>query len=262
MSFRWPPILMYHAICRYPNDPTKDSTSPERFQAQMQYLKRRNLRGVSMRELIRAVRLGNARRLVGLTFDDAYEDFMQIALPVLERLGFSATVFVIGSIPTETNWEHDRGPQQSMPRRRLLGVDGVQEVAARGMEIGAHGMSHIGLSSLEPEQLEKEVRGSRRVLCRTLGETVEGFCYPYGRVDSAAIWAVRRAGYAYACSINSRVERNDYDIPRIPVAERDHLPRFAAKLKFYSQYSSAKMIVNAPIDSAVEGARWLIRHNT
>ena len=255
MSFRRLPILMYHSICQYENDSSEDSTSPERFQAQMQYIKRHNMRGVSIRELVQAVSLGNAKRLVGLTFDDAYEDFLPVALPVLERLGFTATLFVIGNMPTKAHWEHERGRHQPMPRRKLLGVDSVREVAARGMEVGAHGMSHVDLSSLETKQLEEEVSGSRRVLSDVLGETVEGFCYPYGRVNSTAIQAVRKAGYAYACSIHSRVERTVYDLPRVPIAERDHLPRFAAKLKIYSQYYAAKQILKGPIDSVAEVVR-------
>jgi peptidoglycan/xylan/chitin deacetylase (PgdA/CDA1 family) len=227
----------------------------------MQYLKRRNLRGVSMRELVRAMNLGDAGRLVGLTFDDAYRDFLTVALPILERLDFSATVFVIGSMPTDTNWDHERGPQHSMPRLKLLGIDGLREVAARGVEIGAHSMSHVGLSGLDPERLEEEASGSRRILSDVLGETVEGFCYPYGRLDGAAIRAVRGAGYAYACSIHSRVERNVYDLPRIPVAERDHLPRFAAKLRMYPQYTSTKKLVKSSIDSAAEAARRLTRRD-
>ena len=243
MRARWPQILMYHSICRFPNDPNKDSTSPERFQAQMHYLKRRNLRGVSMRELLRAVNSGNAKGLVGLTFDDGYEDFLQTALPVIESFGFTATVFVVGSLPMETSWEHQHGTKYPMPRMKLLGTEGVREVAARGMEVGAHSMTHAKLSGLEPELLEEEVSGSRRVLSEVLGQAVEGFCYPYGSVDSAAIRAVRRAHYAYACAVRSRVERNAYDLARVPVSERDNIARFAAKLRVYSQYSSAKKIL-------------------
>ena len=211
MSSRWPPILMYHAIGRFPYDPNEDSTSPERFQAQMRYLKRRNLRAVSMRELLRALSLDGAKGLVGLTFDDGYEDLLQTTLPILERLGFSATVFVVGSMPMEINWAHQYGANYPMPQMKLLGAEGVREVAARGMEVGAHSMSHAKLPGLEPELLEEEVSGSRRVLSEMLDEEVEGFCYPYGSIDASAIQAVRRAGYAYACAIAERVERKVYD---------------------------------------------------
>ncbi len=239
MRTSWPTILMYHAICRFPDDPYKDSTSPERLEAHMRHLKRRNLRGVSVRELLRAERLGDAKGLVGLTFDDGYEDFLQSALPLLERYGFSATLFVLGGMPKENRWNQYGDPKMQM---RLLGAEGIREVAARGVEVGSHGMSHLRLSALDPDLLEEEVSGSRKILSELLGEEVKGFCYPYGSLDSAAIRAVRGARYAYACSIADRIECNSYDLPRIPVAQRDNLPRFAAKLEAYSQYSSAKKI--------------------
>lgn len=246
MSPRWPRILMYHAVCPLPDNPNKIFTSPELFQAQMRHLKQRNLRGVSMRELCRAVSMGNAKRLVGLTFDDGYENFLQNALPVLERFGFSATVFVVGGmLGEENNWAFRHVPR---PQMKLLGVEGIREVSARGMEVGSHSMTHSKLSGLEPELLEKEVSDSRRILSEVLGEAVDGFCYPYGALDSTSIQAVRRARYAYACAVVTRVERNVYDLPRINVVE-DDLLRFAAKLRIYPQYATAKKFYSRYIGS-------------
>jgi peptidoglycan/xylan/chitin deacetylase (PgdA/CDA1 family) len=239
VSSRQPRILMYHGICRLAEDPYGICTSSERFLAQMRYLKLRKLRGVSVQELLRATDLGAARGLVGLTFDDGYEDFLHIAIPVLERFGFSATLFVLGGMPRENNWDYFPAPR---PQMKLLGAAGIREVAARGMEVGSHGMSHLRLAGLEPELLKHEVINSRRVLGEVLGEEVAGFCYPYGTVDRAAIRAVRGARYAYACAITERIEQNLYDLPRIPVAERDDLPRFAAKLEIFAQYHAARKV--------------------
>lgn len=230
-------ILLYHGVCRSADDPNWLCTSPERFQAQMRYLKLRRLRGVSVQELLQEMALGTAKGLVGLTFDDGYEDFLHNALPVLEEHGFSATLFVLGSLPRENHWDYHIS---SGPPIKLLGAEAVREVAARGIEVGSHGMSHPRLSGLKPALLEDEVSGSRQVLSEVLGEVVQGFCYPYGNTDRAAIQAVRRAGYAYACTVTERPERNVYDLPRIPISERDSLPRFAAKLDLYSQYRAVK----------------------
>lgn len=236
----WPPVLMYHSISSFEEDPNNICTSPERFEAQMLYLKRRGLRGVSMRELRRAMAVGRTTGLVGLTFDDGYKDFLHNAVPQLERLGFSATVFVVtGMLGTENSWEHYLDP---IVRLQLLGADEVREVSKRGMEVGSHSVSHPQLISLEPELLERELNDSHRMLSETLGEAVEGFCYPYGAVDSKAAQAVRRAGYDYACSIVTRVEGNAFDLPRIDVADRDHLPMFAAKLRFHAEYLMVKRL--------------------
>src|SRR5919199_415367 len=107
MNPRWPTMLMYHSIATLVSGPHTLCVPPALFEAQMLYLKRRNLRGVSMRELQQAMSIGSTRGLIGLTFDDGYEDFLHNAVPVLERLGFSATVFLVaGMLGKENDWEH------------------------------------------------------------------------------------------------------------------------------------------------------------
>jgi peptidoglycan/xylan/chitin deacetylase (PgdA/CDA1 family) len=230
-----PRILMYHGICKLSRDPNGACTSIERFRAQMNYLKIRNLRGVSVRELLRAE---STRGLIGLTFDDGYENFLQAAVPVLEGFGFSATVFVVsGLLGEENDWKHDFEPR---PRLKLLPASGVREVAERGMEVGSHGASHVGLRGLDPELLQKEVKVSREALGEALGREVEGFCYPYGSLDDAAIQAVRTAGYGYACAVTKRKGWDAHSLPRIPVSEKDSLHRFATKLSVYLQYAAVK----------------------
>jgi peptidoglycan/xylan/chitin deacetylase (PgdA/CDA1 family) len=81
---RWPPILIHHAIAPVEENPTGVCVSQRRFEAQMRYLKRRGLRDVSVRELRRATGTERARKLVGITFDDGYENFWYAAVPVLE----------------------------------------------------------------------------------------------------------------------------------------------------------------------------------
>ena len=223
-----PRVLMYHSISRQ-GDYDALCTSPERFEAQMLHLRRHNWRGVSMRELCRAMNTGDARGLVGLTFDDGYEDFLSTALPTLETLGFSATVFVVaGKLGEVNNWEHRGDP---MPRLRLLEADGVREVSERGMEVGSHTVTHPRLSGLDPETLVHEVGDSRQMLGEVVGTPVEGFSYPYGDLDGPAVRAARSAGYVYAVATKKEVEYGTYDWPRTYVGENDSPLRFGVKLK-------------------------------
>jgi peptidoglycan/xylan/chitin deacetylase (PgdA/CDA1 family) len=224
-----PQVLMYHSISRPQGENDALCASPERFEAQMLHLERHNLRGVSMRELCRAMNTGGARGLVGLTFDDGYEDFLSSALPTLETLGFSATLFVVaGMLGEENTWEHRGGPR---PRLRLLEADGVREVSERGMEVGSHTVTHPRLSGVDPETLAREVGDSRQMLSDILNGPVEGFSYPYGDLDGPAVRATRGAGYAYAVATKKQVECDLYDWPRTYVGEKDSPLRLGVKLK-------------------------------
>lgn len=228
-------ILMYHAVERVEEDPNRLCVSSETFDAQMSHLKRRGLRGVTVAELLQARKLGIAKGLVGLTFDDGYQNFLEKAVPLLESHGFSATVFVVGDrLGGENDWVHSFDPR---PPMKLMTADEIREASERGMEIGSHSMTHPRLSGLVPELLEDEVGGSRRLLGELLGQEIQGFCYPYGDLDQQALRAASRAGYNYACAWKTRIEHNSYDLFRTPVDETDGLLRFRTKLRIYPQYA-------------------------
>ncbi len=89
-----PAILMYHSISAYQEDPYDITVRPERFDQQMRWLRRAGRKGTSVGHLLEARRRASANGLVGLSFDDGYADFLEYALPVLQRYGFGATMFV------------------------------------------------------------------------------------------------------------------------------------------------------------------------
>ncbi|KJK54893.1 polysaccharide deacetylase family protein [Saccharothrix sp. ST-888] len=219
-----PWILMYHSVADEEEDPYLLTVSPERFAAQMAWLSRTGRRGVSIRELLRATAAGRADHLVGLTFDDGYADFAQHAVPVLHTHGFTATAYVVPDLlGSENGWD------TMGPRKQLLTVDQVTELAAAGWEIGSHGLGHRALPGLPADILAEQTSQSRRALEDLVGEPVTGFCYPYGAVDLPAALAVRDAGYDYACAIQHSELTGRFALPRSYVGNRDGALRLLAK---------------------------------
>jgi peptidoglycan/xylan/chitin deacetylase (PgdA/CDA1 family) len=187
---------------------------------------------VSIRELCQARERGEASRLVGLTFDDGYRDFLTSALPVLERYGFTATLFIVaGLLGGENEWDDE-------PRLPLLDKDELREVRAHGIEIGSHGLSHVRLTGLDHATLRREVQDSRELLSGLLGEPVHGFCYPYGSLDGPAVRAVQEAGYAYGCGVKvSLAAVSRFSLPRTHVGEQDGSLRLTVKRHLYRPYA-------------------------
>jgi putative peptidoglycan lipid II flippase len=219
-----PWILMYHSVADEEEDPYLLTVSPDRFAAQMAWLHRSGRRGVSVRELLRARAAGDAGRLVGLTFDDGYADFAKHAVPVLREYGFTATAYVVPDLlGGENGWDVEG------PRKQLLTVDQVAELADSGWEIGSHGLGHQALPGLPPAVLAEQTRESRRALEKLVGGPVTGFCYPYGAVDLPAARAVRDAGYDYACAIQHSALTGRFALPRCYVGDRDGALRLIAK---------------------------------
>ena len=208
---------MYHSVSDCPEDPHDITVTPDRLDRQLAWLCGRGLRGVSVRELLAARARGEERGLVGLTFDDGYADFLTTALPVLRRWRCGATVFLVaGRLGGRNDWE------TYGPCKPLLDTDDVRGVAAAGIEIASHGLTHTDLTHLPDDRLHAEVHDSRALLAGITGGDVEGFCYPYGTVDERVRPAVRSAGYRYACAIDPGPETaGDLALPRIHVGQAD-----------------------------------------
>ncbi len=217
-------VLMYHSVEPYTADPYQVTVRPDRFDRQLRWLRRRGLRGTSMRELLLARREGRATGLVGLTFDDGYADFVSHVMPTLARYGFSATVFVIAAALGGTNTWDEPGPC-----KRLMSADEVRHAVAEGIEVGSHSLSHQRLTGVGDGVLADEVRRSRTILSELTGRDVDGFCYPYGAVGAREIEAVRAAGYRYGCGVGRSGPGGRYALPRTFVGDRDTAPRLLAK---------------------------------
>jgi peptidoglycan/xylan/chitin deacetylase (PgdA/CDA1 family) len=223
-GIRPPLVYMYHSVTPYEIDPYLVTVSPLRFEQQLRWLRRRGLKGVCMRDLLAARRTGSAGGLVGLTFDDGYADFASYAVPILERHGFSATVFPIaGRLGGDNEWDPDG------PRKPLMTAQQVRQVADLGMEVGSHGLWHVSLVSVSDSELARELRGSRAALQEISGQEVAGFCYPYGHIDDRVVAAVRSAGYDYGCAIWRSAITGPHALPRTFVGDADSAARLWAK---------------------------------
>jgi peptidoglycan/xylan/chitin deacetylase (PgdA/CDA1 family) len=219
-----PRVLMYHSISpSHGPDPHALRVSPDRLDSQLTHLRRRRLQGVSVVEWLRAVERGRARRLVALTFDDGYRDFVEHAMPVLEHHGMTASAYVVtGKLGAFSDWDQE-------PSLPMLTADDVRAVAAAGHEVGSHSSTHIRLGEAAEDERTAEIAGSRQALTDILRVDVPGFCFPYGSFDHAAVQAVVDAGYDYACVTDDHTDPRRHTIPRFYVGQRDTGLRLTAK---------------------------------
>lgn len=99
-----------------------------------------------------------------------------------------------------------------------LGPEGLREIARRGFEVGAHGVTHAALSRIDPGTLVAEVQGSIDDL-RSLGIEPAAFAYPYGDAGAsggAVERAVAQAGVRLAVTTEERPLRRGDGRLRLP----------------------------------------------
>jgi peptidoglycan/xylan/chitin deacetylase (PgdA/CDA1 family) len=230
------PILMYHSIASKPKGTKMRSlhVNPKRFSFQMKMLKFFGYRGICMTELKPYLMGDKSGKVVGLTFDDGYQNNLSNALPILKKLGFTATLYLVSEkLGGVNDWDTKRG----LPENRLMDIKEIEEWIGNGMEIGSHTENHINLIDCNNKIAFNEINQSKINLEKTFKIKVAHFCYPYGNFDNRLLSIVKKVGYETATSTlrgRSSVDDPILALPRVKITHHT-LPHLFL-LKLFSKY--------------------------
>ncbi len=157
-------VLGYHSVSEEPfSDAESLFVRPSELEEQIKTLKEGGWEFIFASE----VNGRSLKRQVCLTFDDGYADNLTVLLPILEKYGAKATVFVV--------------PDLVDFNERFLSMAQLQALAQSPLiEIGSHGMSHREFSGLSLEEVKKELKDSKTVLQVLTGQKIDCFAYPGG----------------------------------------------------------------------------------
>lgn len=210
-------ILVYHAISDHEQDPilADHSVPPARFAEQLDTLQGKGWTFVDLDTALAGLREERPlpRRALLLTFDDGYVDLLGDACPILEERQIPAVVFAVaGEVGGINSWDNSNGAAP-VP---LLDPDGLREVSARGVEVGAHTSTHPPLTEVAPEQLAEELEGAADQL-EALGlPRPRAFSYPFGLWDPSLARAVEEAGYEVAFTVERGAATPASDLQALP----------------------------------------------
>ncbi len=171
-------------------------------------------------------------KLLHVTFDDAFTSVLR-ALPALERLRVPATVFVCPGYAEDGRAldlvELADVATAHSSELATMSWDDIRSVAARGVEIGSHTISHPHLTQLSDAELEQELVGSRERLEDMLRRPCRFLAYPYAEHDERVRAGAKRAGYAGAFVLDRRPATDRYTLPRLAMLAKDRTLRLALK---------------------------------
>jgi peptidoglycan/xylan/chitin deacetylase (PgdA/CDA1 family) len=227
------PILMYHQIDQVEPKGTKLrglTVSPESFARQMALLRLYGYRGLSMRDLEPYLKGEKTGKVVGITFDDGYQNNRVHALPILLRSGFTATCYAVSSLIGGQNaWDAHLGIRQ----KPLMTDADWKEWHRSGMEIGSHGRTHADLPKISDELALDEISKSKIELENRFQCQIRHFCYPYGHYEDRHISMVKDAGYISATTTRRgrvHADSKPYELNRIMIARACNVIQFTMKI--------------------------------
>lgn len=183
-------VLQYHHVAD--DTPASTSVSPDQFSAHLDALARLKFRVIPLDQLFEEVKAGldPREKVAAITFDDGYADIDQTALPLLEKRGWRASVFVATD---------EIGAGSGMLTARQL-----NDMSARGHLVLNHSASHSYMirrqrGESENEWLSRarlEIDGAQSELERIIGKAPPKiFAYPYGEQNKALQNLLLELGY-------------------------------------------------------------------
>lgn len=227
------PILVYHQIAAAPPKGSSFRSlyvAPEAFARQMAWLKLLGYTGLSMSALQPYLLGEKSGKVVGITFDDGYQNNLTHALPVLQKQGFSSTCYAVSGLLGKTNvWDERLGIAQTP----LMNEAQIRQWVAAGQEVGSHTRRHIDLTATDDQACLVEMALGKTELESVIEQPVDHFCYPYGRYESKHMAIAGKLGFATATTtLRSRchTQMNLLQLPRVPVLRSTSLPIFWLKI--------------------------------
>lgn len=213
------PILNYHLVGKTADEFTVPADT---FAAQLDWLAARGFHTVSLRDVVQSRQDHRPLppRSIVLTFDDGTEDALRVVLPELQKRGMRGTFFVITGRVGQAGY---------------LTWDGVRALAAAGMEVGSHTVTHARLADLSNEEVDVELRDSRAQLESELKHPVEALAYPFNSVRARVVGAAEAAGYRVAVAGPAHGGADRMRLLRLPVDGRATLSQFEQRLSGFAR---------------------------
>lgn len=230
------PVLMYHKIAE--KNPDGLTVTTDQFDLQLMYMKEKGYHAITFTQLKKMVNEGAKlpKKSVIITFDDAYRNFRELALPLLRKHQFKATVFLPVAYIGKTNiW--DRGNDPIMTADELKQLTNREEA-----EIGLHSFLHRSYRDMAPADMEEDLQNCYSTLAFHAIPYVKVLAYPYGgfpkkdkQLKGQMVEIFRKLNLDFALRIGNRINpwplNSPYEIQRIDIKGTDSFFVFRTKLK-------------------------------
>ncbi|MGZ4688211.1 MAG: polysaccharide deacetylase family protein [Acidimicrobiia bacterium] len=162
-----------------------------------------------------------------VTFDDGPADFADVTLPVLERYGIPATMYLATAYLEEQREFSYGAPPMSWASMRDTMTTGL-------VTVGSHTHTHALLDRIGDEQVAEELDTSIALIEDRLGVTPEHFAYPKSVAPSDSADRAVRQRFRSAALAGTRPNpyrsTDPHRLARSPIQAGDEMRWFRAKV--------------------------------
>jgi peptidoglycan/xylan/chitin deacetylase (PgdA/CDA1 family) len=207
MTERFTPILAYHSFSKT-EKPWTYALEPALFEEHLAYLRERDFFSLTLSESLQEQPLALSSRSIVFTFNGAFQDYERV-LPLLNRYGFTATLFVpTAFVGQKSTWLPAEYQRSVLDWEALRGLTNT--------EIASLGHAHLNFAETDDEIATQDIVRSKELIEDTLGFACQSFAYPNGHYNSRTLTFVKDAGFLAACTLQPEVSTLTHDVYALP----------------------------------------------
>lgn len=179
------------------------SVSPKDFEKQLRWLEDHGYTTIALDSFVAIMRgqaPGPAKPVV-ITFDDNNATQYTVAFPMLQKHKQIAVFYLV------TN---------RLDNKDFIIRKQVKEMAAAGMDIQSHTVTHATLTALAFAKLDRELTESKRILEELTGRPIRHIAYPSTAYNKTVRERAAKAGYATGTIMDPRRATAKDDLLKLP----------------------------------------------
>lgn len=226
------PVLMYHSV--HPEKGEGLTISTQKLEAQFQYLVENGFKSYHFKELINLRKFESKKNIV-ITFDDAYINQLELAVPLLKKYKLKATFFVpLNYLGKADEW--------NAASEAIMNLEQLRSLDSQVIELGYHSFYHNKYPELSEAEIEEDCRLCQEFVLKNKLLFSPVLAYPYGKypremnVKQQFISQLKDHGFQFGVRIGNRLNsfpfKNPFEIQRIDVKGEFSLAKFKRKIKF------------------------------
>jgi len=202
LSLLWPVdrgrvvVLCYHGV---------PAEQKERFREQMSRIAPRAI-SLDAFKVGRLDSVGKAPHVL-VSFDDAFDNLLENALPALEDYHVPAIIFApAGNLGSPPRWEMATGHRESA--EMIMTAEQLRVLSRNPLvRVGSHTLTHPDLARIRPEQLKRELADSKHRLEQWVGRPIEDLALPFGSYNRNVLQTALEAGYKRIYTLDPRTAK-------------------------------------------------------
>ena len=214
------PVIMYHHVTKDKTKAGNYTVTTEELENDMKYILSKGYTAVSMSELIDYVYEGKnlPEKSIVITFDDGFESYKELALPIFEKYNIKSSVFIIGVTADLYSRVSDHNLNYSN-----LNWEAISQLQNNPLcEVHSHtydlhhnekgerkGMSRLSgeSNSIYENVISSDLTKLQKMFKDKSLKVPTSIAYPYGAYDSYTKNIVKNIGFKVSFTCESRTNK-------------------------------------------------------